>query len=163
LGALPVLREGDTVLHDAAAILLYVAAGHAPAWYPPQPRAMGEIQQWLGFAAALTASAGAARLHEGFNIHTDSAAARDQAHRLLRRLDAHLWFAEQQGRRWLCAASAPSIADIACFPDIMLAEEGGVMLHEYPAIRRWCDRVKRLPGFIAMPGVFPAGAAAYTL
>ena len=40
---------------------------------------------------------------------------------------------------------------------MILSEEGGVIRIDYPAIRRWCDRVKRIPGFIVMPGVFPAG------
>ncbi|MGO4835058.1 glutathione S-transferase, partial [Rhizobiaceae sp. 2RAB30] len=50
-------------------------------------------------------------------------------------------------------------ADIACFPYIALSEEGGVSRQDYPAIRRWMDRVKRVPGFSVMSGVFPAGPA----
>ena len=56
-------------------------------------------------------------------------------------------------------ARHPTIADIACFPYIMLSEEGGISRQDYPAIRRWCDRVKRIKGFIVMSGVFPAGPA----
>jgi glutathione S-transferase len=41
----------------------------------------------------------------------------------------------------------------------MLAEEGGIPRQDYPAIRRWCDRVKRVKGFTVMSGVFPAGPA----
>jgi glutathione S-transferase len=40
----------------------------------------------------------------------------------------------------------------------MLSEEGGISRLPYPAIRRWTDRVKRIPGFIVMPGIFPADA-----
>jgi glutathione S-transferase len=40
---------------------------------------------------------------------------------------------------------------------VILSEEGGVSRQDYPAIRRWTDRVKRIPGFTVMPGVFPAG------
>lgn len=57
------------------------------------------------------------------------------------------------------AANHPTVADIACFPYIMLSEEGGISRQDYPAIRRWCDRVKRIEGFIVMPGVFLAGPA----
>jgi glutathione S-transferase len=42
---------------------------------------------------------------------------------------------------------------------VILSEEGGIPRQDYPAIRRWCDRVKRLPGFIVMSGVFPAAPA----
>ena len=69
-------------------------------------------------------------------------------------LDEHLWFQERQGCEWLCAGDHPTVADIAVFPDVVLSEEGGVSRLEYPAIRRWCDRVKTIPRFGVMPGVF---------
>ena len=39
----------------------------------------------------------------------------------------------------------------------IVSEEGGISRQDYPAIRRWTDRVKRIPGFVVMSGVFPAG------
>ena len=57
------------------------------------------------------------------------------------------------------AGAHPTIADVACFPYIMLSEEGGISRQDYPAIRRWCDRFKRIRGFIVMPGIFPASPA----
>ena len=75
-------------------------------------------------------------------------------------LDEHLWFAEQQGQGWLCSPDHPTIADLACFPYVMLSEEGGISRLPYPAIRRWTDRVKRIPGFTTMAGVFGAGEPA---
>jgi len=53
----------------------------------------------------------------------------------------------------------PTVADIAIFPDVILSEEGGISRLDYPAIRRWTDRVKRIPRFTVMPGIFPAGDA----
>ncbi len=44
-------------------------------------------------------------------------------------------------------------------PYVMLSEEGGISRQDYPAIRRWCDRVKRIRGFTVMSGVFLAGPA----
>jgi glutathione S-transferase len=41
----------------------------------------------------------------------------------------------------------------------MLSEEGGISRQDYPAIRRWTDRVRRIPGFMVMSGIFPAGRA----
>ena len=38
----------------------------------------------------------------------------------------------------------------------MLSEEGGISRMDYPALRRWTDRVRRIPGFKVMPGIFPA-------
>jgi glutathione S-transferase len=160
LGQLPVIDDDGVVLRDAQAILVYLASRYDPngLWYPrADPALLGEIGQWLAFADGITATASAARLHDGMFYDLDVVAARAGAHRLFRVLDEHLWFGEQEGRDWICAAAHPTIADIACFPYVMLSEEGGISRQDYPAIRRWCDRFKRINGFIVMPGVFPAG------
>jgi glutathione S-transferase len=52
------------------------------------------------------------------------------------------------------------LSSIACFPYVMLSEEGGISRPPYPAIRRWTDRVKRIPHFTLMSGVFGASPAA---
>jgi len=160
LGQLPVIKDGDFILRDAQAILVYLASKYDKSgqWYPTDnPQRMGEISQWLAFADAITGTASAARLHDGLFYDLDITAAREGAHRLFRILDEHLWMAEEEGREWICEGEHPSIADIACFPYVMLSEEGGIYRQDYPAIRRWADRVKRIPGFIVMSGIFPAG------
>lgn len=162
LGQLPVLVDDGLVLRDAQAILVYLAAKYDPTgkWYPIKDAGkLGDIGQWLAFADGITATASAARLHEGLFYDFDIDACQQGAHRLFRILDEHLWFAEKQEHDWICPGSHPTIADIACFPYVMLSEEGGISRQDYPAIRRWCDRVKRIPGFIVMSGVFPAGPA----
>jgi len=162
LGQLPVIDDAGLILRDAQAILVYLAAKYDPSakWYPRDNAALlGEISQWLAFADAITATASAARLHDGLFYELDVEAARAGAHRLFRILDEHLWFGEQDGRDWICSAAHPTIADIACFPYVLLSEEGGISRQDYPAIRRWGDRVKRVSGFIVMSGIFPAGPA----
>ncbi len=162
LGQLPVLEDDGLVLRDAQAILVYLAARYdrTGEWYPcSQPRLLGEVSQWLAFAEGITATASAARLHDALSYDLDAEAARAGAHRLFRILDEHLWFGEKEKRAWICSAPHPTIADIACFPYVVLSEEGGVSRRDYPAIRRWCDRVKRIEGFTPMSGVFPAGPA----
>lgn len=162
LGQLPVIEDDGLVLRDAQAILVYLAAKYDPAgtWYPrPNPALLGEVGQWLAFADSITSTSSAARLHDGLFYDFDIEAARAGAHRLFRILDEHLWFGERDGRDWICSAPQPTIADIACFPYVILSEEGGIMRQDYPAIRRWCDRFKRIEGFVAMSGVFPAGPA----
>jgi glutathione S-transferase len=162
LGQIPVIDDDGFVLRDAQAILVYLAAKYDPSgrWYPREsPALLGEVGQWLAFADGITATASAARLHDGLFYDFDIEAARAGAHKLFRILDEHLWFGEREGRDWICAAPHPTVADIACFPYIMLSEEGGISRQDYPAIRRWCDRVKRIKGFTVMSGVFPAGPA----
>lgn len=163
LGQLPVLDDDGLVLRDAQAILVYLASKYDPSgqWYPrDDPARLGQVSQWLAFADGITATASAARLHDAlFYHHIDVEAARTGAHRMFRVLDEHLWFAEGAGQSWICLGDHPTIADIACFPYVMLSEEGGVSRMDYPAIRRWCDRFKRISGFTVMSGVFPAGPA----
>ncbi len=157
LGELPVLDDAF-VLRDAHAILVYLARKYdaTGAWCPVDAEALGNITEWLGVAQNLAATAGAARLHDTIFYEADIDRCRDGAHRLLRLLDEHLWFAEQEGRDWLCSRGHPTIADVACFPDVMLCEEGGISRLPYPAVRRWCDRLKRTAHFSTMPGIFPA-------
>jgi glutathione S-transferase len=160
LGEVPVLDHDGFVVRNAQAILVYLADAQDQTgrWRPAgDARLTASIAMWLGFAEALSVSAGAARLHDTvFHDEVDIDLCRAKAHGLLRVLDEHLWFAEQAGGGWLCDAAHPTIADIACFPDVMLSEEGGVMRLAYPAINRWLERVKRIAGFTTMSGVFPA-------
>ncbi len=163
LSQLPVLHDDATRLSEPNAILLYLAARYDPTgrWYPRDAAALlGECQSWLGFAASFAASSGAARLAVSFGLPGDVDTLRATAHNHLRVLDDHLWFAEQAGRDWLCATRHPTIADVALFPDVALCEEGGVSRLDYPAVRRWTDRVKRIDGFVEMSGIFAAGPAA---
>ena len=159
LGQLPVIDDDGYVLRDAQAILVYLASRYdgTGQWYPSDDaEQLGRITMWLSFADGITATASAARLHDGLFYEFDIEACRAGAHRLFRILDEHLWFGEQERRDWLCPGVRPTIADIACFPYVMLSEEGGISRQDYPAIRRWLDRVRRIPGFEVMPGVFPA-------
>ena len=115
----------------------------------------------------LGSSAGAARLQQSFAYPFDLETCQARAHSLLRILDQHLWFQQHQQRNWLCTTDTPNttditttpdtptIADIACFPHVILCEEGGISRLDYPAVRLWCDQVKRIPHFITTPGVFP--------
>jgi glutathione S-transferase len=157
LGQLPVLKDEEYVLRDAQAILVYLASRYDASglWYPrSDPALLGTLTAWLMFAEAITGTASAARLHDGMFYEFDIEQCRAGAHRLFRILDEHLWFSERGAAGWVCEAEHPTIADVAIFPYVQLSEEGGISRRDYPAIRRWSDRVKSLPGFITMPGIF---------
>ncbi|MBK7063086.1 MAG: glutathione S-transferase C-terminal domain-containing protein [Rubrivivax sp.] len=51
---------------------------------------------------------------------------------------------------WL-ALGRPTVADVACYPYVALAPEGGVSLTPYPAVRGWLASFESLPGFVALP------------
>ncbi|MBS0318119.1 MAG: glutathione S-transferase [Proteobacteria bacterium] len=153
-GQLPVLDDGDLRLRDAQAILVYLAARYDPTrtWYPNDAAAMGKIAMWLAVADDITRTSSAARLHDALGYELDVDAARAGAHALFRTIDEHLSDVEMTGQQWL-AINQPTIADIACFPYIAMSHEGGILRDDYPAIRRWLERVRRLPRFVGMPGI----------
>jgi glutathione S-transferase len=156
LGQLPALQDGAETIRDAQAILVHLAANYDAdgKWYPiKEPHRLGQIQVWLAFADSITSTFSAARLHDAMFFDVDIERARAGATRLIRILDEHLWFGEQEGRDWLCPGSHPTVADIACFPYTALCEEGGIYLDDFPAVQRWIGRFMRLEGFEPMPGM----------
>ncbi len=158
-GHIPVIDDDGYILADAHAILVYLATRYDPSgqWYPvADPHLLGEVASWMLVAEGTTSTASAARLHDTLGYEFDIDALRAGAHRLFRRLDDHVWFHERQGRPWMASAAHPTIADLALFPDVMLSDQGGISLLDYPALRRWTDRVKRIPGFTVMAGIYPA-------
>jgi len=154
-GTVPVLVDDDVTLCDTQAILAYVARRHdaTGVWFPVEdPVVLGKILQWLAFAGRLTDTAGAARLHDMINRPLDIDRARNGAHKVLRELEAHLTERGYEGGSFLVGDN-PTIADIACFPYVALSPDGGIEHDDYPAIRQWLIAVRRLPGFIEMPGI----------
>ena len=165
-GHIPVIDDGGYVLWDAHAILVYLATKYDDTgrWYPVgDPERLGETASWMLFAEGTTNTASAARLHVNLGYDFDIEAVRAGAHRLFRVLDEHLWFRELDGEHWVVSGGHPTIADLAIFPDVILSEEGGISRLDYPALRRWTDRVRRIPGFVTMPGIFESTAPPITL
>lgn len=148
-GELPVLVDGDLVLRDSQAILVYLArqyAGHA--WWPEDAARQGEVMQWLSVAAnEIQHGPCTARLIDKFGYELDKARALQIAARIHGLLEQHLATHE-----WL-ACGRPTIAECAVFPYVALAHEGGISLQDYPNILAWIERVKALPGFSPMPGI----------
>jgi glutathione S-transferase len=148
-GEIPIFEDGDVVLRDSQAILVYVARkwGGEP-WLPTDAEGLARVCEWL-MAAENEVARGPndARLHDKFGYELDVGLARKKAARILGLMEAHL-----SQRQWL-ALDRPTIADIACMPYVALGHEGGVPLDDYPAVRAWIGRIKALPGFIGMPAI----------
>ena len=152
-GSIPILEDGDLLLTESSAMLVYLAARAAPEWLGSgMPEEVARIQQWLSFSGRLTASLGGARLHEMLLRPGDIDALRAQGIAALRELELGLVEQAERGRRFL-AADRPTVADIACFPYVALAPDGGVALDPYPAVRLWSRALRSLDGFIEMPGI----------
>lgn len=155
LGQVPVIDDGGFVLRDSQAILVYLASRYdtAQRWYPADAPQRGQVTAWLAVAEELNRTAGAARTHDTLGAQgIDVALARAGARRVFRLLDDHLAERASAGGEWLVGAE-PTIADLACFPYVALAQDGGLQLDAYPALRHWVWRFRHLPGFIGMGGI----------
>jgi glutathione S-transferase len=148
-GELPVLVDGDIVLRDSQAILVYLAASYGgEAWLPKDPAHMAQVVQWLSVAANEIQNGPAnARLVDKFGYAIDKPNTLVRSARILALIEAYL-----DTHPWL-AMGRPTIADCAVFPYVALAPEGAVSLEPYPSVRAWIARVKALPNFLSMPGV----------
>ncbi len=144
---IPVLQDGELMLRDSQAILVYLAQKFGgEKWLPTKPEELGLVMQWLSTAANdIARGPNDARLHDKFGIELNVDLAREKAHRVIKIIDEHL-----ANKEWL-ELGRPTIADIACFPYIALSHEGGVQLDDYAAVRQWISRVKGLAGFVSMP------------
>jgi glutathione S-transferase len=148
LRQIPVLEDGDLVLADSNAILVYLAKRYdaGDAWLPDDPVGAAKVQRWLSISAGEVKYGPAnARAVHLFGLKTDLSDAHAVAGRLLGFMDATL---TAQG--WL-AGDRPTLADVACYPYVACAPEGGVDLQPYPAVRAWIDRFEALPRVKAMP------------
>lgn len=150
LGEVPVLTDGDLVLADSQAILVYLAKKYGnEAWLPNDAEFLSLIVRWLSIAATeIRQGVATARLFYLFNSKgIDIEAVTEKSAIILQQLEQHLTDSE-----WL-ELGHPTIADVAVFPYVALAADGKISLKPYPQILAWCDRLKQLPGFISMPGI----------
>ena len=145
-GQLPVIEDGELVIADSNAILVYLALTYdaSAQWLPRDAIGAARVQRWLSVAAGqLAHGPAAARVAVLFGRPQDQAQ-RDAAARLFALLDRHL--ATQD----FLAAAHPTIADIALYSYTAHAPEGGVSLAPYAALRRWLARIEALPRFVGM-------------
>ncbi|SAK68963.1 glutathione S-transferase [Caballeronia hypogeia] len=146
-GQLPVLVDGDNVIADSNAILVYLAKkSGATQWLPETPAEAAAVQRWLSVAAGQIAfGPAAARLVTVFGAKFNAEEVIARAHAILKIIDAQLatrdWIADIGGAH-------PTIADIALYSYISSAPEGNVDLSGYASVNAWLARVEALPGFV---------------
>jgi len=155
LGQIPVLEDGDLVLADSNAILVYLARRYAPdgQWSPQEPVAAASVQRWLSIAAGeVMYGPAVARMIALFGLPDDPARAERISARVLTFMDGHLV------DRTFLAADHATIADLACYSYVAHAPDGGISLEPYPHIRAWLARIEAQPWFQPMPDFVPKAA-----
>ncbi len=147
-GQVPVLEDGDTVLFDSNAILVYLARRYDPAgrWLPNDAAGQAAVQAWLSVAAGLIAfGPAAARMITLFGSKLNAEEVIARAHHLLQVMEGVL------GQRDFLVGDAATLADVAGYSYIAAAPEGNVDLSAYPNVRAWLARIEALPGFVPFP------------
>ena len=150
-GQVPFLVDGEIQLADAQAILVYLALQYGgEKWLPLDALSLAQIIRWLSTAAGeVRQGPENARLYylfgSGTNINIERATQKSGF--ILTQLDQHL-----STRIWL-EFDHPTIADVAIYPYIALAQDGKIDLDAYPNVLSWIERVKQLPGYIPMTGI----------
>src|ERR1700686_386201 len=147
-GQIPVLQDGELILADSNAILVYLAKryGKGTPWLPEEPVAAARVQRWLSVAAGeVKYGPCTSRLITLWNAPGDLSRSHQIAAELLAFMEEHLTTRE------FLAATHATIADLACYSYVAHAPEGGIPLAGYPAVRAWIARVEALPRFKPMP------------
>jgi glutathione S-transferase len=146
-GEVPVIEDGEVILSDSNAILVYLARKYGDSsWLPEDPRGAAAVQRWLSLAAGKIAYGPcAARLVTVFGAPYHLETAQEIAVKLFKVLEDELC------DKPFAIGQMPTIADIAAHSYIAHAPEGGISLEPYPHIRGWLKRIEALPRFLPMP------------
>ena len=139
---LPVIEDGETVVFDSNAILLYLAQKHAT--FLPEGD-QGEMLSWFFFVATGIGPYSGQAVHFT-RAHTDSAYA---TNRYVKEIQRHYRVLDDRlaGRDWI-GGSEYGICDISAWgwvkmaPYVMEAQGG---LADYPNVAAWFDRVNARP------------------
>jgi glutathione S-transferase len=149
-GQVPVLVDGETIVADAQAMLVYLARQYGnEQWLPLDAEPLARVVRWLSTTAGeVRTGPESARLYYLFNVTSiNIERANQKAEFILTQLNQHL-----SEREWL-ELERPTIADVAVFPYVALAPDGKIALEPYPHIQKWIERVKQLPGYVPMTGL----------
>lgn len=147
-GQIPVLVDGETLIWDSMAILVYLARRYGGTqWLPDDALGEARVMQWLAVSEnellyGLARARVTVLFRRPFDLQQCHADARPGLEAMESRLAEHAWL----------AAERPTIADLACYPYVSLAGEGEFSLQPYAAVRAWLERVQGLPGWVPMQG-----------
>ncbi|KAJ9601962.1 hypothetical protein H2200_013521 [Cladophialophora chaetospira] len=160
-GELPALVDGDILLTDSSAVLVYLAGTHpdpgsskTPSnYWSAEAVEQAQIVDWLAFTASyISGSLSKARAFKAFNWPPNTSEesikeAKARGVKSLKVLETKL-----EKSDWL-ALGRPTVADIAIYVYVALAPMGDISLEPFAAVKAWLERVKALPGYIPLTGL----------
>jgi glutathione S-transferase len=138
----PVLEpEPGRYIPESAAILLYLAEGSD--LLPEDRFERAQVLRWLFFEQTqVYPTIGALRFLVGTGRMNPEETPKRPSVDALKLLEAHL--AEHD----FLVGDRYTLADLALFGYIHVAEEGGLEMDRFPAVQRWLERVTRQPRFM---------------
>lgn len=156
-GQLPVLDDDGFITWDSSSCLVYLARKYGgEKWYPSEAREAAEVSRWVAISQQgeiVTTGLSRARAMTLFDTAGDLAGYQERGRHFLKFLDGYM-----KGRSWL-ALERPTLGDLACYPYIAMAPQGGVSLDEYAALNAWFARMRALPGYVELPQPNPENLA----
>lgn len=150
-GKIPVLVDGELVLWESHAIMLYLcerAPGQTLA--PAEPRARADLMRWLFWASAHLSPAAGGIAFERLWKKLVAGQGPDPAqiahherflHQFLKVLDDHL-----AGRTWI-SGEALSLADLSVAATLMYSERAELPVGTYRNVQALRERVHALPAW----------------
>jgi glutathione S-transferase len=155
LGQVPVIEDGDLILAESTAVLIYLGLRYdeQARYYPSDALGRAHVQRWLAVASG-PLHAGPATLRAATLLRRP--VDRQAAEGITKGLFA--WLEAELSERPYLVGERATIADVALYTYTAHAPEGGIALEPYPALVAWIARVEALPGFVPMLRTKPPGA-----
>jgi glutathione S-transferase len=150
-GQVPVLEDAGAIIAQSNVILRYLADKFGKFGGKTDTEKL-RIAEWLAWDLDRMASGlGMTRAYTRFYKEHDEVLRflRQRGESALAMLDRHL------GGSKFVAGLYPTIADIAIFPSIATAEEGGFNLAAWPNVQAWAQRMMSLPGVAHPYAIMP--------
>ncbi len=150
-GRIPVLQIGDTLLPESNAACWYLAEDSV--LIPDDRFDRADMLRWMFFEQYSHEPNIATMRFWLYYVGEANLSPQQKAQMMAKRIagcealalmDEHL-----EKRDWFVSEGL-TLADIALFAYTHVAEQGGFGLGDYPAIKRWIERVRNLDGFVPM-------------
>ncbi|MEP5730455.1 MAG: glutathione S-transferase N-terminal domain-containing protein [Sulfitobacter sp.] len=148
LGQVPTLVDGDAIIRDSIAIIQHLERVHASGkgWMPSDTNERAQVDEWFAVAAGVMfRGPNMARLIKLFKMPGDHEAAAAMSAKVFNLMEDHLG-----DRTWLVGNGA-TLADVACYSYVAVANEGELDLSPYPNVQLWLTSVEGLDGFVDIP------------
>lgn len=150
-GQMPALEDGDFVIADSHACLVYVARTYDKfeSWLPGDARSLAKVAEWLSKSANEVHQGpwmkrAKIRRPEAIKLSDEEIDAR--CDHILAIMDTEL------GKRDWLALDGPTIADVSCFAPISMLAVSGYDTDRWANVTAWLERIRKLPGAIDIDG-----------